>query len=797
MDAFKLLTRSTKLARARSASDGGSRVLPSAGQTPRPQLFGPSNGGDVHESPPSPSRKRKRSTDLHPDLDFFERPTDPRHAKPSTVVDGRHPQKQPRTLPKEPDEAKDGPPPTERDTLGKAECEQLLREHKIKIIRLASSDRPTPVVEARAADHDGRKPSSSHSSRAKKHAEELFPQPLQAFSQLRRDYGISRRVAENLAEQGYEIPTEVQMGSLPLLLRAPQSGTDEFRSLEDAGGTSVRTSNVDLLAVAPTGSGKTLAFLIPILESLIQDKHQRPAPATGPKALILVPTKELLAQIVNEGRKLAAGTGIKVTGMRKGMKLFPASKPRTPGASASTSTAEHQAADDVEGAADGDHTDRAADGVDPETFVKADILVTTPLLFLHTIQPSAKQAAKTLPSTTHLVLDEADVLLDPLFQAQTEAIWGACSHPALRVSLWSATMGSSIEARAMQIIQARRARLPPPPTGPTPGWQLLRLVVGIKDAAVPHISHRLIYAGTERGKLLALRQLLRPSKASSSGHAPLRPPFLVFTQTIARALALHAELLYDIPPEAGGSARLGVLHAELSDSARDAVMAGFRRGQIWVLITTDVLSRGVDFCGVNGVVNYDIPNCAATYIHRGGRTGRAGRAGGLAVTLYTKEDIPYVKHVANVMAAAATTHPSEPNPVPQWLLDALPKPTKADKRRLKQHGVAARNAPLAPAVPVTEEEKKEKEKEKKKKKHGPLLSTAAASRTSMRISTKSGYDRRLEHRRRDARMSSVRRAAAAPITKGHDGDGGGEGGGDGNGNGDGDESEWNGFEDDD
>lgn len=54
------------------------------------------------------------------------------------------------------------------------------------------------------------------------------------------------------------------------------------------------------------------------------------------------------------------------------------------------------------------------------------------------------------------------------------------------------------------------------------------------------------------------------------------------------------------------------------------------------------MARGLDFKGVNLVINYDFPQTIVSYIHRIGRTGRAGRAGE-AITYYTKEDIPYMK----------------------------------------------------------------------------------------------------------------------------------------------------------
>ena len=59
--------------------------------------------------------------------------------------------------------------------------------------------------------------------------------------------------------------------------------------------------------------------------------------------------------------------------------------------------------------------------------------------------------------------------------------------------------------------------------------------------------------------------------------------------------------------------------------------------QIWILICTNLMGRGIDFKGVNLVLNYDFPQTAISYIHRIGRTGRAGRQG-RAVTFFTEDD---------------------------------------------------------------------------------------------------------------------------------------------------------------
>ncbi|KAI2481112.1 atp-dependent rna helicase rok1 [Pyrenophora tritici-repentis] len=390
--------------------------------------------------------------------------------------------------------------------------------------------------------------------------------------------------------------------------------------------------------------------------------------------------------------------------------------------------------------------------------VKAAILVATPLAILNALKRRDGTVAN-LPSVSQLVLDEADVLLDPLFRDQTLALWNACSNPKLRIGLWSATMGSNIESLTISTLNSRWTTLSSSQLSLPPRPPLIRLVVGLKDSAIPNITHQLTYAATEPGKLLGLRQLLHPTAVSTSSTQPtLRPPFLVFTQTIPRAIALHSELLYDIPPEAGGSTRIAVLHADLSSSARDTIMTRFRKGEIWVLITTDLLARGVDFRGLNGVVNYDVPASAAAYVHRVGRTGRAGREGGVAVTFYTEEDIPYIRLVANVIKASEKLRGNGgtegEGSVKQWMLDALPVPSKRDKQTLKRRGVEAR----------------------RKGKEGG------------RISSKSGYDRKIENMRR-GKMEKVRRekSGAGGGKKKDEKDEGSTGAG-------GEESEFEGFE---
>ena len=577
------------------------------------------------------------------------------------------------------------------------ERKKLLRSHKIKVLRLLE---PTSIIHT---SHAAPSRSQDGLHRKSKQKVEVTPDPLLHFSELRTRYAVPEVVTRNLLGQGFTSPTEVQLASLPLLLE-----TNEQVEAQISNATASQdhpdgpvTPACHLLSIAPTGSGKTLSFLVPVLQCIILTRRRRkensiadasPPLKDGPFALVLAPTKELAKQIVNEARRLSNMTGIRATLVTRGMDV----------------------------SAKADH----ASGSGQHVIMKADILVSTPQALLNASRDTNELQAP-FPSVSMLVLDEADVLLDPLFREQTMSVWSSCTHPALQVSLWSATMGSNVEQIAASTIAGRR---------PRSRLSLNRLVVGLKDSSIPNIEHQLVYAASEQGKLTALRQLLRTTGSSGVTLPKIHPPFLIFMQTIPRAIALHAELLYDVPQEAGGSSRIAVLHADLSDTARDRVMTEFRRGDIWILITTDLLARGVDFRGVNGVVNYDLPNSSAVYVHRVGRTGRAGREGGVAITLYSKDDLPFVKNVANVIAASERQNAVGKVTDRQWIVDSLPKPTKRDKQRLKQRGVESRRI-------------------SKGRDDGRLRSDKTT------ISTKSAYERRKEKRRKGAVEGSKQREA--------------------------------------
>jgi len=89
---------------------------------------------------------------------------------------------------------------------------------------------------------------------------------------------------------------------------------------------------------------------------------------------------------------------------------------------------------------------------------------------------------------------------------------------------------------------------------------------------------------------------------------------------------------------------IAFMHGETPQEERDDIMKKFRTGEIRVLITTDLLARGIDVQQVSLVINYDLPQEKETYIHRIGRSGRFGRKG-VAINFVTPADGKFLAEV--------------------------------------------------------------------------------------------------------------------------------------------------------
>jgi superfamily II DNA/RNA helicase len=82
----------------------------------------------------------------------------------------------------------------------------------------------------------------------------------------------------------------------------------------------------------------------------------------------------------------------------------------------------------------------------------------------------------------------------------------------------------------------------------------------------------------------------------------------------------------------------------MDKSERESVFTAFRNGSHRVLISSNVTARGIDVQQVSTVINFDIPKCVHTYLHRIGRSGRWGRKG-LAINFVTKHDVYLLKKI--------------------------------------------------------------------------------------------------------------------------------------------------------
>ena len=277
-----------------------------------------------------------------------------------------------------------------------------------------------------------------------------------------------------------------------------------------------------------------------------------------------------------------------------------------------------------------------------------DLLIATPLRLVYLV----RENKLSLNRVGLLVLDEADKLFELGFVEQIDEILSMCNSKLQR-ALFSATLPEGVEELARTVL------LNP-----------IRVVIGTRNACNTSIDQRLMFVGREQGKLLALRQLVAKG---------LNPPVMIFVQSKERAAELHRELAYD-------GLKIDALHADRTNAQRDAIVRGFRSGDIWVLICTDILGRGVDFKGIKTVINYDFPQSATSYVHRIGRTGRAGRRG-TAITLFTEVDMPMLRSIANVMRLSGCD-------VPDWML----RMKKLDRRKRKR---LERSAPRRYAISTT------------------------------------------------------------------------------------------------
>ncbi len=315
----------------------------------------------------------------------------------------------------------------------------------------------------------------------------------------------------------------------------------------------------DVIGSAQTGTGKTAAFALPILSKLGQHDAR-------PRVLILEPTRELAAQVETAIRDFARFTNLSVAVFFGGVGY-------------------------------GKQNDALKTGVD--------IIVATPGRLLDHIEQGTCQ----LNDIQHLVLDEADRMLDMGFLPDVRRILERCPR-SRQTLLFSATVPPQIETLIKWAMHN-------PET----------VEIGARRSPAETVKH-VIYPVADAQKTDLLLALLDRVNYDS---------VIIFCRT-KHGADRAAQLLKR------NNHAVAVLHSNRTQREREQALQGFRDGRFEVLVATDIAARGLDIADVSHVINYDVPQHPEDYIHRIGRTGRA-EATGDAFTLMVAEDC---KHVAAI-----------------------------------------------------------------------------------------------------------------------------------------------------
>jgi ATP-dependent RNA helicase DeaD len=310
----------------------------------------------------------------------------------------------------------------------------------------------------------------------------------------------------------------------------------------------------DLLARAETGSGKTAACGIPLVQMIDPSLN-------AIQALILVPTRELALQYVEEIDNISSHTHVVPFAVFGGFSM------------------EIQKA-------------KLRDRVH--------ILVATPgrlIDFLYNTTSIDLSRVRTL------VLDEADEMLKMGFVEDIDFILSCLIHEH-QTLFFAATMPDEID-------RLIRTYLKDP----------VRVVLNKDQVAPQSLAHHFQYT-ERRDRLKTLITYLKEEKISQA---------ILFCNSRHHGEKLIREL-------EGEFKSIGYIHGGLEQSRRTSLFERFRRGEVTLLVATDVAGRGLDFSQVSHVINYDYPGDPEAYTHRTGRTGRMGRSG-IAMTFVTDQDL--------------------------------------------------------------------------------------------------------------------------------------------------------------
>ena len=240
-----------------------------------------------------------------------------------------------------------------------------------------------------------------------------------------------------------------------------------------------------------------------------------------------------------------------------------------------------------------------------------------------------KRYALVTDSIKSFILDEADEMLSRGFKEQIYEIFQFIPKEC-QVCLFSATMPEMALEIAKKFMRE-----------PT------RILVNKEQLTLEGIKQYYLGVEQESWKLATLQDLYEKLSISQS---------IIFVNSKRKADFLKEQLEQN-------DYTVECIHGDLTQKDRNEIMQSFRNGNSRILITTDILARGIDIQTVSIVINYDIPRYREVYIHRIGRSGRFGRKG-IAINFVTEREYDNLKDIQNF-------YQTEIIPLPENIKDLL------------------------------------------------------------------------------------------------------------------------------
>ena len=365
----------------------------------------------------------------------------------------------------------------------------------------------------------------------------------------------SELFASYFKEQNVKSLTDIQIKSIPLLL-------------EDK----------NLVIFAKTGSGKTLSYLLPIFQNLKLREDKARIKKGSPRAIIILPIKELAIQIHDVAKEIT-----------------------------------HHVKQRVRIAIGGTKGKRVQ-SLKSQEF---DLLVTTP----GRIKSMLIRKELTLECLEYLIIDEADQLMDMGFSLEIKEIKKYVNEKTI-IGLYSATMGPDFNQLVQDVFKGTHFE--------TISTQTTVNIIQTIETYNINLSYQ------EKNSML---ELFIKKESKGSG--------IIFINQKDTMKTVFLFLKEKFP-----SKKIYSLSGEMTVQERQDNFNRFKNTG-GVLISTDILARGIDIKKLVWILNYDLPFEAIYYIHRSGRVGRMGRAGKV-FNFITQKDQKLIKLINNAIKEQAT-----------------------------------------------------------------------------------------------------------------------------------------------